>query len=212
MKCYKTIIWDFNGTIIDDVKAAMGAVNDMLIRRNQHTINLQQYRDAVDTPIWKFYETVFAENTITQEDAIREFDLGVDKHLQAKPLMKDADKVLEYFKNQGKEQIIVSSSHIDKVRNQLSFLGVKKYFAEVLALSDYYAGDKTHLARNYLESHKVLAEETVVIGDCVADYKMAKELGCDCILITMGHQCESTLAKTDALIINSLSELINIIK
>ncbi len=211
MKIYKTIIWDFNGTIIDDVRAAMGAVNDMLLRRNQPTINLQQYRDAIDIPIWKFYETVFEENTITQEEAIREFDLGVDKHLHAEPLMKHADKVLEYFDALGKNQIIVSSSHINKVRNQLNLLGVEKYFAEVLALSDYYAGDKTHLARKYMESHKLLPKETVVIGDCVADYRMAQSLGCDCILNTLGHQSRDALTKTTAVVIDSLSELINII-
>ncbi len=212
MKEYKTIIWDFNGTIIDDVRAALGAVNDMLLRRSQPLINLQQYRDAIDIPIWKFYLTVFDEGSITQEEAIREFDFGVDKHLQSNPLMIDADKVLAHFSGLDKRQIIVSSSHIDKVRKQLASLGVEEYFSQVLALTDYYAGDKTHLARRYMESHSLIPEETVVIGDCVADFRMAQELGCDCILNTMGHQSEEALEKTGAVIINSLAELKNIIK
>ncbi len=212
MKEYNTIIWDFNGTIIDDVNAALGAVNDMLVKRKQRIIDLQQYRDAIDIPIWKFYLNVFEDGTITQEEAIVEFDLGVDKHLQKNPLMADADKVLEHFNALHKHQIIVSSSHIDKVTKQLEALGVSKYFAQVLALSDYYAGDKTYLAQEYLESHCVDPQKTVVIGDCVADFRMAAALGCDCILNTKGHQSTDALLMTGAVIINSLSELVNIIK
>ncbi len=212
MKEYKTIIWDFNGTIIDDVNAALGAVNDMLTKRRQKTIDIQKYRDAIDIPIWNFYLTVFEADTITQEETIVEFDLGVDKHLQKNPLMPDADKALSYFANLCKHQIIVSSSHIDKVRKQLISLGVEKYFSQVLALSDYYAGDKTHLARKYMEGHNLIPSETLVIGDCVADFRMASELGCDCILNTKGHQSRDALSKTGAVVIDSLSELINIVK
>lgn len=212
MKKYKTIIWDFNGTIIDDVNAALGAVNDMLTKRCQKPIDLQRYRDAIDIPIWNFYLTVFDPGTITREEAIVEFDLGVDKHLQKNPLMPYADKALSYFNTLGKRQIIVSSSHIDKVRKQLATLGVENYFTQVLALSDYYAGDKTHLAREYMKAHGLLSSESLVIGDCVADYRMANELGCDCILNTMGHQSSEALFKTGAVVIDSLSELINIVK
>ena len=35
MKNYSLIIWDFNGTLLDDVGAALGSVNDMLARRGK---------------------------------------------------------------------------------------------------------------------------------------------------------------------------------
>ena len=33
MKKYEYVIWDFNGTILDDVEASMSSVNKLLVER-----------------------------------------------------------------------------------------------------------------------------------------------------------------------------------
>lgn len=212
MKNYTTIIWDFNGTLVDDVYAALGAVNDMLLRRNQQTITIDDYYKAVDTPIWHFYEQVFIHGTITPQEAIAEFASGYDKHLKPEPLMDGADEVLSYLASLNKTQLVVSASHIDKVTSKLEAIGIIEYFHRVLALTDYNAGDKTFLAKQYFSDMGINPEDAVVIGDCVADWQMAQALGCDCILNTKGHQSRREFSVTDALIIDSLLELKNIIK
>lgn len=211
MKKYNTIIWDFNGTLIDDVGAALGAVNDMLLRRNQNVITLDEYYKAVDTPIWKFYEQVFIPDTITPDEAIAEFDSGYEKHLKPDPLMEGAADVLSHFKGAHKRQIVVSASHIDKVRPRLGELGISDFFHTVLARCDYMAGDKTYLAQRYFAENSIDPKEAVVIGDCVADWQMAKFLHCDCILNTKGHQSRREFSLTDAVIVDSLTELKSII-
>ncbi len=212
MKHYTTIIWDFNGTLVDDVYAALGAVNDMLTRRNQNIITIDEYYKAVDTPIWKFYQQVFIPDTITPEEAIKEFDSGYEKHLKQEPLMEGAADVLSYLSSLNKRQLVVSASHIEKVSARLEALGIIGYFQKVLALTDYNAGDKTFLAQQYFSDNGINPEEVVVIGDCVADWQMAKALYCDCILNTKGHQSRREFAVSDAVIIDSLTELKYIIK
>ena len=39
MKNYSLIIWDFNGTLLDDVGAALSSVNDMLARRSKGSMS-----------------------------------------------------------------------------------------------------------------------------------------------------------------------------
>ncbi len=212
MKKYTTIIWDFNGTLVDDVYAALGAVNDMLLCRNQQIITIDEYYKAIDIPIWKFYEKVFLPNTITPEEAIAEFDSGYQKHLKPEPLMEGATEILSYLSSLHKQQLVVSSSHKNIVTSRLKALGVSRYFTDILALSDYYVGDKTFLAKQYLSDNAIKSEDVVVIGDCVADWQMSKALCCDCVLNTKGHQSRREFAVTDAVIIDSLLELKNIIK
>lgn len=212
MKKYTTIIWDFNGTLVDDVNAALGAVNDMLVRRNQPIITLDDYSRNVDIPIWKFYENVFVSGSITPEEAISEFDTGYEKYLEPYPVMENAVAVLDYFNSLEKTQLIVSASHIDKVTARLKDLKLYSYFTDVLAMSDYNCGDKTFLAQQYLSVNNISPEDVVVIGDCVADWQMAQALHCDCILNTKGHQCRRELSVTDAVIIDSLTELKNYIE
>lgn len=212
MKEYKVIIWDFNGTIIDDIDAALASVNDMLERRSLPTINFEQYASYVDTPIIKFYEHIFDDLYSMDFDIIaREFNEGYEKHLGRKPVMKHAEEALEYFNSIGKLQTVISATHIDKVNRRLKEFGLTEYFDKILAHNNLIAEDKTHLAVKYFAEKNIKAEEAIVIGDCVADYKMAKTLGCDCVLTTQGHQSRKEFALTDAVVIDSLLELKNII-
>ena len=212
MKNYTTIIWDFNGTLIDDVYAALGAVNDMLIRRNQPVITLDDYSRNVDIPIWKFYERVFIPGTITPEEAISEFASGYEKYIKPYPVMEGAVKVLEYFRELQKTQLIVSASHIDKVTAQLKNLELYQYFTDVLAMNDYNCTDKIFLAVKYLQDNNISPENVVCIGDCIADWQMSKVIGCDCILNTKGHQVRRELSVTDAVIADSIEEILQLIR
>lgn len=211
MKEYTTVVWDFNGTLIDDVNASLEAVNDMLTRRNQPVIDLDRYYKEIDIPIWNFYKNVFLANTITPEDAMVEYDRGYEEHLPLKPIMEGAVSVLEHFRNMGKRQIVVSASNVQKVKSRLSCLGILNFFDAVLAHSDFNAGDKTYLARRYFSDNGIRPSEAVIIGDSIFDFKMASELGCDCILNTKGHQSRREFSITDACIIDSLYELKDII-
>lgn len=211
MRKYTAVLWDFNGTIMDDAGAALGAVNDMLTKRHQPQIDLDRYREAIVTPIWGFYEEIFEPHTITMEEAIVEFDEGYNRHLGSNPLMSGCTETLQFFGSIGIRQLVVSSSHIDKVTSLLRDFGIDGYFENVLALSDYYAGDKTHLAKAYLESEGILSESAIVVGDCLADFYMARTLGCDAVLFSAGHQHRARLETAGVPVIDSLSELKNFI-
>lgn len=212
MKEYKVIIWDFNGTLIDDVNAALSSVNDMLKRRNLPEITMQQYASYVDTPIIKFYEHIFDDlYSMDFGEIALEFNAGYDKHLPQKAVMANAEEVLEYFNSKGKLQTVISATHIDKVTKRLEEFGLSGYFDKILAHNNLIAEDKTHLAVKYFAEKQIKPEEAVVIGDCVADYKMAQAIGADCILTTQGHQSRVEFAQTSAIIIDSLSELKNYI-
>lgn len=212
MKEYKVIIWDFNGTLIDDVKAALESVNDMLTRRNLPLINMEQYASYVDTPIIKFYEHIFDDlYSMDFGEIAIEFNEGYEKHLPERAVMANAEEVLEYFNKKGKLQTVISATHIDKVTNRLTEFGLTDYFDKILAHNNLIAEDKTHLAVKYFAEKGIRPSEAVVIGDCVADFKMAEAMGCDCILTTQGHQSRIEFAETTALVIDSLLELKNII-
>jgi len=212
MKEYKVIIWDFNGTLIDDINAALASVNDMLTRRELPIISFEQYASYVDTPIIKFYEHIF-DNLYSMDfgEIAVEFNEGYEKHLPDRAVMANAEEVLKYFNSKGKLQTVISATHIDKVNNRLTEFGLSDYFDKILAHNNLIAEDKTHLAVGYFEEKGISPSEAVVIGDCVADFKMAQTLGCDCILTTQGHQSRKEFAETNAVVIDSLAELKNII-
>ena len=212
MKEYKVIIWDFNGTLIDDIDAALASVNDMLIRRKLPTINLEQYASFIDTPIIKFYEHIFDDLYSMDFNVIAdEFNSGYEKYLRSHAVMPYAEDVLGYFNSLGKLQTVISATHIYKVNTRLREFGLDGYFDKILAHDNLIAEDKTHLAVKYFHEKGIKPQEAVVIGDCVADFKMAQTICADCILTTQGHQSRKEFAVTTAYVIDSLEELKNLI-
>ena len=54
---YTHIIWDFNGTILDDVSIGIESVNIMLSRRKMKTIDsVEEYREIFGFPIKEYYK------------------------------------------------------------------------------------------------------------------------------------------------------------
>ena len=53
---YTHVIWDFNGTIMDDVDIAVAAVNDMLDKRGMARTNRADYLQMIESPIIEYYK------------------------------------------------------------------------------------------------------------------------------------------------------------
>ena len=53
---YKHIIWDWNGTLLDDAWLFVDIMNNVLKGRNMNTINLEKYRDIFGFPIENYYK------------------------------------------------------------------------------------------------------------------------------------------------------------
>lgn len=212
MKKYDNIIWDWNGTLIDDVEASLDAVNDLLTRKNMSHINIEQYYEYVDTPIIKFYEHLFDVNTLDFDEVASDFDRDYDSHLKSDPIMENAKTVLKEFLRRGKNQVIISAAYKGKVEDLSEKYGVREYITDIVARDDYFAGDKVAIAKKFVTQSGFDPKKTIVIGDTLHDLQMAKAIGCDCVLTTKGHQGKKILAKTDALIIDDLAQLLKIIE
>ena len=52
---YKHIIWDWNGTLVDDVWLVVEIINKMLKKRHLPGIDSKKYREMFDFPVTKYY-------------------------------------------------------------------------------------------------------------------------------------------------------------
>ena len=53
-----TILWDWNGTLLDDTDACVASLNLMLERRGVKPITLEFYRREFAFPVRSFYEKI----------------------------------------------------------------------------------------------------------------------------------------------------------
>ncbi|HHZ05637.1 MAG TPA: HAD family hydrolase [Clostridiales bacterium] len=210
-KRYDCIIWDWNGTLIDDVSVALSSVNDMLIKRNMKTIDIQDYYNYIDTPIIRFYEHLFDLNIVTFDTIAKEFAIGYDKHIPENPVMDNAREMLGFFKEQSISQLIISASNQEKIDAAAKAYGLYEYFACVSGADNINAESKIHRAKNIIKSFNSSWDKTLVIGDTLHDFQMAQHLGVDCVLLSRGHQGKADLQTANVPVIDNLIDLAELV-
>lgn len=205
---YTHIIWDWNGTLLNDIGASLASVNDMLAMRGRSPIDIDYYRECIGVPIVRFYEKVFDLANEDYSVIIKQYNNGYLNHLSNCNLTENAVEVLDYFARMGAKQAIVSSSNNEQLYANVKKYGIFDRFDAVLGASDFYAGSKIERAVEYLKNEGEC--KVLVVGDLVHDAEMAAELGADCALILSGHENRERLYSANARLISDLRELIDI--
>ena len=202
---YGTIIWDWNGTLLNDVGAAMASVNDMLISRGKRTIDIVRYKECISVPIIGFYEKVFDLEKEDYNEILKQYNEGYLRHLSECGLSDGVREALEFFKAHNCIQIIVSSSNNTQLMENVEKYGISGYFDAILGAENYLAESKIGRAEKFLREHG--KGKVLVIGDLEHDAEMAEALGADCILLTTGHEKPERLAESGARVLNTLRKL-----
>lgn len=202
---YSCIIWDWNGTLADDLEASLRSVNDTLSRRNMPTITVEQYYSYIDTPIVRFYEHLFDLDEVPMSVLSEEYQRGYRKYFTG--LQKGAVELLEEAKNRGIPQVILTSSNRELIERDTVDLGVRDYFTDLLGADDFRAASKVQRGIDWIREQPYSPEEMVLIGDSLHDFEAAEAMGTQCILVTMGHQSEKDLMTTGAPLVHSFREL-----
>lgn len=190
---YKYIIWDWNGTIMDDVGIALDAVNDMLLQWNRPVISLEEYRNAMDTPIIHFYEQFFDLRETSFDWIAVRFNEYYAAHQESLFLQEGALEKLEFFRQKGCRQMVLSSSAGDMIQKFAEGYGVAAYFEVILGADNLLAESKIERAVRYFRQEQIDLNHAVLIGDTVHDFEVAQELGVDCVLLACGHQDRESL-------------------
>lgn len=184
---HKIIVWDFNGTIVDDVAAGIASVDPLLAARGLKKIaSIDEYKAAFRFPIREYYaELGFDLESEPYEKIAHEW---VDNYKHLEPSIGLVDGVLElieHFFALGIEQVILSASESSMLSQKLEALGIRKYFSELISLDNIYAHSKLEVAREYFKRKN--KSECIMIGDTLHDAEVAREVGVDVVLVACGH-------------------------
>lgn len=209
MKKYKHIIWDWNGTLFDDIDLCVENMNYFLSKYNYPKISIEKYREIFTFPVKRYYENLGMDfKKFSFEEIGKEWmDRYEVKKFQAK-LFNDAEWALQYFSKNGLEQSVLSAYSQKNLEEILEYFNIKGYFKYILGLNDIYAHSKIELGEQLIQKIWHKENEILLIGDTLHDYEVANELKIDCVLVSTGHQSEERLMQSKVPIFNSLKELV----
>ncbi len=209
---YDRVIWDFNGTILDDVETGILSVNKLLSDRGLPTIaGKEQYRGVFGFPIKSYYERLGFDFEREPYEVIA--PLWVEQYMinvKKASVFEDTRRAIELFSRWGIPQTVLSATERDMLLGQLSELGLADAFEEILGREDIHAASKESIALTWREAHP--KDRALLIGDTDHDLQVARAIGADCALISRGHQAEEYLCSLGAEVYPTVESLIEKLK
>ena len=205
----KCLIWDWNGTLLDDVAAAVGALNRMLVKRGARPISIEHYRRRFGFPVRPFYAELGVDLAKWDWDEICEdFHTFVLEEPQA--VRPDARAALELAASLGFRQSILSALRQDKLEAALAANGFLGFFDRIFGVDNLDGASKLDRGRELMASLGPAADAPVFIGDTLHDAEVARELGGRCVLVSCGHQMPDRLAVAGCPVAATLADAVRL--
>lgn len=209
MQKYTHVIWDFNGTLLNDVGACIQSANRLLAAHGLPLIeSVESYRSVFGFPIIDYYKRLgFDFEQTPYADLAVEWVAYYLESAAAATVYPDVKAVLDSVRQKEIPQLILSATELGMLENQVRALGIRDYFDELLGLENIRAYSKEEIGIAWKNRHP--NARVLLIGDTDHDAQVAAAMGADCILLTCGHQSRETLSACRALFVaDSLTDAI----
>lgn len=202
---YKHIIWDWNGTLLNDVDYSLNITNQMLSKRNLPQMSYEKYRDIFEFPIINYYNKIgFNFQREPFEVIADEFITLYESNCYQCSLHHDAEKILQNIMTVGISQSILSAAHETSLKQFVNHFDITHYFVQIMGLNNHYAESKINNGRMWIENNDINPQEVLLIGDTVHDYETSQAMGTKCLLIADGHHNIKKLKTCGVEVVDSL--------
>ncbi len=211
---YKHIIWDWNGTLLDDTQLCIDVINGILKKRGKTPISEADYRENFTFPVIQFYDYLGFDTNETAFDVIsREFiDSYQRRWFNECRLQIGTIDVLNQLSALGLTHSILSAAEQTSLEKGIKHFEIENHFMGFAGINNIYANGKIQRGRDWIKYLPFKPNEIVLIGDTIHDSEVAKHIETDCILVSQGHCSHKRLNQTKYSVTKNLSEIISLIK
>lgn len=207
---YKHIIWDWNGTLFNDVDLCVNLINNVLKKRNVPALTKEKYKAIFTFPVKDYYALAGLDfNKYSFEELGKEWMDEYQERRFEVNLYPQAEEILNEIYKQGIEQSILSAYKQDTLHELISHFKLNHFFTHLIGLDHIYATSKLELGKNLMQKLNHHNSSVLLIGDTVHDFEVAQAMNAGCILIADGHQSKEKLIDCGALVFDNLEQLIH---
>lgn len=209
MSKLKHIIWDWNGTLLNDTWLCVEVLNGLLAKRGRGPISEADYRENFGFPVIHFYDYLGFDTDVDSFDGVsREFIGDYElRWLTECGLHSGVEQMLSALAARGLTHSVLSAAKQEALETGIRHFGILEHFTGLCGTDNIYAQGKVDRGRHWIAQLDWNPEEIVLIGDTLHDYEVAEAIGTDCILLAHGHHTPERLAATGKTVVHSLEEL-----
>lgn len=205
---YDVIIYDWNGTLIDDVDACLKILCQLLEKYGLKPVDLVTYKKAFTFPVRSYYERVgFNFDGYTFEEVASHFVPLYDEYYPKCTLFDGAVDMIKELKTRGVEQYLLSATEINSLLEQTDYFGVSNLFNAIVGTDNFHGKSKTEEAQQLYKEKNLKNKRILLIGDTEYDFEVAKSIGADAILCDFGHKTREELLSITDKVFSSYSDI-----
>lgn len=210
---YKYLIWDWNGTLFNDVELGVSIINNIIKNNGLQPLTYDRYRDIFTFPVSDYYKEAGFDFSKTSFEILgKQFMDGYESRKYEYDLYEGARDVLSFVQKNGSKQSVLSAYKHDTLLEILTHYNIIEYFDKVQGLDNIYAGSKEHLGIELRKHIPFKKDEVLFIGDTLHDADVAKAMEVECVLISKGHQSPEKLNLNGNVILSDIRELIKFLE
>jgi HAD superfamily hydrolase (TIGR01549 family) len=198
----RNIIFDWSGTLVDDLPAVLQASNRVLTLSGRPPMSLAQFRAEFQLPFTKFYDKHTPE--VPFEKLEEWFHTSFREAQGAVVELPHARDFLQFCRAAGLRTFLLSSVFTSHYEAQNRVIGF-----DVFLDKPYTAvHDKREKIHELLRENNLVPDETLFIGDMEHDIATARHGGVhSCAVLTGYNTLEQLRAARPDLIVENLGEL-----
>ena len=208
MKTSLSLIWDWNGTIVDDAPVFIRIMNEFLEERGLPLIDAKKYREFFTFPVKNYYKLLgFQFSKKSFDELSLEFIKRYKEEMLEPSLVREMKGLLTRLHRSGIPQIVVSAQENKLLNKAVNHYGLKNLFIDTYGIQNYKAASKIKMAKEVFDKHFKNYKKTILIGDTEHDAEVATDLNIDCFLVSYGHCTYKRLKQTGFPVFRSVPEL-----
>ncbi len=208
MKPHAHIVWDWNGTLMDDAWLCLEIVNELLRRRAMPPIDGGRYRAVFGFPLRDYCLRLgFDLRCGGFEQISDEFTELYEARRVECALQPGVRTLLALLATEDRELALLSAYGESKLRELVTFYDLQPSFSQVIGMDNDYGEGKVERGRRYMRESAWSAPDMLYVGDTLHDVEVAKAMGIDCLLVEGGHQSRERLEASGCQVAANLDEL-----
>ena len=203
----RNIIFDWSGTLVDDLPAVLAATNHVCNEHGVPTFTMDRFRAEFCLPFKDFYTRFLPDVPLAELE--QTFHGHFTQAQTAVAELPHAREFLQFCRRQRNRCFVLSTDHKNYYAAQTAVNG----FGQFMERAYLEVWDKRAKIAELLAENQLSAAETLFVGDMQHDIDTAKYAGVfSCGVLTGYNRLEQLRASEPDLIVEHLGELRDILR
>lgn len=186
---FRNLIFDWSGTLVDDLGPVIEATNAVLGKYNIAPLDREKFRRLFRLPYREFYSDLLPD--VPLEELESSFRPAFDAAVSPVTVLPHAREKLEWCSACGIRSFVLTSMDTTAFERQMDYFGLRHHFEAT------YSGvsDKRNIIHQLLKNHGLDPDKTAFVGDMTHDVETARHGGISSIAVLTGYNHPEILAR-----------------